>query len=805
MKNLLSVFFLLWSCTLPAQSDTSTLQKQDAVTALKKIGIKASVESVKKLTEERITSKQRITLDHMRTVNQQAKIFLKRGIDTLSFNKFLASAKYSLETVKDGILINKGTNQTQRNLDVSAAILNELSTRIAAKKLLLQTYAAKVTALNLLIDSLSSDPSLFTFPEDSADVIKHAKRMIVTAMEVSPIDSALDKATTLIEEQELKTDLLLFDINSTREDIDIYSNHLASQSLEKEFPYIWQAPTYSRPLPDIARFSIAKEMILLRFYAEDHLIWILFMLLLLSGAWYFCKSLKKQLQAAAPAADPEVRNLVSIHPLAVSIVITFSVFQFLFAAPPFIFSFFLWLATAISLYIIFKNHISTYWRRFWLFTTLLFILAGIDNMILQASRPERYYMLLIAVTGSIYMTIVLITKKKAELKEKKILYFISIVLLFEVSSTLLNLFGRFNMAKSLMVAGYVSLIMGIVFLWTIRLIDEGLTLASSVYKQPSRRLFYLNFNRVGKQTPVIFYIILVVGWILIVARNFYHLRIYSASVNNFVTMERTIGDYKYSITSLFVFVFVIFCSLLLSKLVSYFSAEHEPVNATGTTGKRFSFGSWLLVIRIVIITAGLLIACAAAGIPLDKFTIIIGALSVGAGLGLQGLVNNLVSGLIISFEKPLNVGDIIEINGGFATVKSIGFRSSVARSVDGANLVIPNGDLLSRQVTNWTMNNHFRRCHLAVGVSYDTDIEHAKILLLEILKADERILNYPAPDVFFQAFGDSAIEIELIYWIRDIKEFLAVKSDLIAKIFTVFKKENITIPFPQQDLHIKRT
>ena len=233
MKNLLSVFFLLWSCTLPAQSDTSTLQKQDAVTALKKIGIKASVESVKKLTEERITSKQRITLDHMRTVNQQAKIFLKRGIDTLSFNKFLASAKYSLETVKDGILINKGTNQTQRNLDVSAAILNELSTRIAAKKLLLQTYAAKVTALNLLIDSLSSDPSLFTFPEDSADVIKHAKRMIVTAMEVSPIDSALDKATTLIEEQELKTDLLFFYINSTREDIDIYSNHLASQSLEK--------------------------------------------------------------------------------------------------------------------------------------------------------------------------------------------------------------------------------------------------------------------------------------------------------------------------------------------------------------------------------------------------------------------------------------------------------------------------------------------------------------------------------------------------------------------------------------------
>ncbi|CAL1518829.1 mechanosensitive ion channel domain-containing protein [Chitinophaga sp. MM2321] len=802
MRNLLLAFILVWPSILIAQSDTTPPQKPDMVKALKQIGVNASVESTKKLAEERITNRQRVTLENIRSVNQQAKILLKRGIDTISFNKFLTAAKHSLETAKDGILHNKGTSQTQRNLDVSAAILNELYARISDKKHLLQNYSAKVTSLNFQIDSLISDPSLYTFPDDSADVVHHAKRMLVTAMEMSPIDSALNKATTLIEEQQLKTDLLLFDINSTREDIDIYSSHLASQSFSNEFPFLWQDPIFSRPLKDIIRFSIAKETILLRFYMEDHLIRILFMFLLLTGSWYFFKSLRKQLQAAAQQQYPNA-GLVTVHPLAVSVVITFSIFQFLFANPPFIFNFVLWLATVISLAIIFRNYISVYWQRFWIFITLLFILAGIDNMILQASRPERYFTLLISITGSIYITTLLISKKKAELKEKKILYFITIFLLFEISSSLLNLFGRFNIAKALMISGYVSLIMGIVFLWVIRLIDEGLVLASSIYRQPSRQLFYLNFERVGQRTPPIFYIILAVGWLLIVARNFYHLRIYSASVNNFVTMERTIGDYKYSIAGIFIFIFVLFCSLFLSRLVSYFASEQDTSGVSNKRGKTFSLGSWILVIRIIIITTGLILAFAAAGIPIDKFAIIIGALSVGVGLGLQGLVNNLVSGLIISFERPVNVGDVIEINGNFATIKSIGFRSSIARSIDGANLIIPNGDLLSQQLTNWTMHNHLRRCHLTVGVAYNTEIDQAKLLLIEILKADERILTTPAPDVFFKEFGSSSIEVELIYWIRDLKEYLPVRSDTISKVFNAFRKENITIPFPQQDIHIK--
>ncbi|WP_177192228.1 mechanosensitive ion channel family protein [Chitinophaga arvensicola] len=803
MRNLLLLFIIALPAALFAQTDTTRTPRRDIVTTLREMGAAESVKSVQKYEEEKTGNRQRAVLERIRSLSQQTKILLKRGIDTVSFDQSRVDAKRSLETVKDGILVNKGSSQTQRNLEVSAAIVNELYARITDQKKALQIYAAKVTALRMQIDSVSSDPSLFVFPADSASAMKQIRRLYLAAREVNPIDSALDKAVTLVEEQQLKTDYLLFDISAVREDIDIYSGHLARQSFEKEFPYLWAHPVLSRPLSDIIRFSFAKEMILLRFYVEDHVIRLFLVFLLLMGSWYFLRSLKKQVQRQHDVTDARADNLVIVHPFATAVVLTLSIFQFLFASPPFIFSFALWLMAAISLGFIFKGFISAYWQRFWIVTTALFLLAGVDNMILQVSRPERYLMLLISLGGCGYLTALLLNKNRTELKEKKILYFIIIFLVFEVCSSFLNLMGRFNVAKSLMISGYISLTVGVVFLWVIRLINEGLVLASGVYKTPSRQLFYLNFQRVGPQAPGIFYVALTVGWLLIVARNFYHLRGYAASVNTFITAERSLGDYNYSITGLLIFIFVLFCSLMLSRLVSYFATEQDHTIAAGKRSKGFSIGSWLLVIRIFIITVGVILAFAAAGIPMDKFAIVLGALGVGVGLGLQGLVNNLVSGLIISFEKPVNVGDIIELNGKFATVKSIGFRSSVVKSSEGANLIIPNGDLLSQQLTNWTMGHNLRRSHLTVGVAYETDIDRARGLLQDILKKDERILTSPAPAVFFTAFGDSSIEIELIYWNRDINESLIVKSDLISEIFQVFKKEQITIPFPQQEIHIK--
>ncbi len=179
-----------------------------------------------------------------------------------------------------------------------------------------------------------------------------------------------------------------------------------------------------------------------------------------------------------------------------------------------------------------------------------------------------------------------------------------------------------------------------------------------------------------------------------------------------------------------------------------------------------------------------------------------GALGLGVGLGLQTLVNNLVSGLIIAFEKPVNVGDVVEISGQSGTMKSIGFRSSVITSGTGADVVIPNGDLLNTHLLNWTLGGGRRRMDIAVGVSYGTNLEKVKEVILALLNDDEKILKYPEPAILFQEFGSSSIDVKIMFWVRDFRDGLSVRSNVIMGMDQAFKRNDIVIPFPQSDVHI---
>ncbi|SUJ30686.1 Potassium efflux system KefA precursor [Sphingobacterium spiritivorum] len=342
----------------------------------------------------------------------------------------------------------------------------------------------------------------------------------------------------------------------------------------------------------------------------------------------------------------------------------------------------------------------------------------------------------------------------------------------------------------------------ILFLWVVRLINEGLQFASMLYTHQEQRLFYLNYNRVGTQAPTFFYIFLVIGWFVLFGRNFYEFRQISEPLKNFFEQEHTLGSYTFSISNLLTFIVIMIVTTVVSKVVSYFASDQQWNSKEERRKRKLKVGSWLLLIRITIIVLGLFLAFAAAGIPMDKITLILGALGVGVGFGLQTLVNNLVSGLIIAFEKPVNVGDVIEVGGQGGTVKSIGFRSSVISTVDGADLVLPNGDLLNSHVINWTLGGYKKRMHIVLRVAYDSDLQHIRDLLLLIMGKQVNILTSPLPVVQYNQFAASAIDIDLYFWVRSLRDASQIRSDLMQAIHQHFRQEGIVIPFPQQDIHI---
>jgi small-conductance mechanosensitive channel len=183
--------------------------------------------------------------------------------------------------------------------------------------------------------------------------------------------------------------------------------------------------------------------------------------------------------------------------------------------------------------------------------------------------------------------------------------------------------------------------------------------------------------------------------------------------------------------------------------------------------------------------------------------VLTGAIGVGLGFGLQNVVNNFVSGLILLFERPIHLGDTVEIGGLVGTVRRIGARSSTILTFQGAEVIVPNSNLLSNQVINWTLSSQWRRVDVPVRVAYGTDPEHVLKLLVDAAESNPRVLRERPPTAYFLGFGDSGMNFELRFWSAYQDTWLQLQSDVVIAVAKTLQTAGIEIPFPQQDLHVR--
>lgn len=204
----------------------------------------------------------------------------------------------------------------------------------------------------------------------------------------------------------------------------------------------------------------------------------------------------------------------------------------------------------------------------------------------------------------------------------------------------------------------------------------------------------------------------------------------------------------------------------------------------------------------VLWVVGILVSLTALGFSTTSLTVAFGALGVGLGFGLQNIFNNFVSGLILLFERPVQVGDVVEVNGTWGTITKINVRSTQVQTFDNASLIIPNSEFISKQVTNWSFKDLRLRRIITVGVAYGSDVELVRETLFEIVHKHTRILKDPKPEVLFTDFGDSALIFKLRFW-STIDYFIPTETDIRFEIDRLFRERNIQIPFPQRDIHIR--
>ncbi|PKB15890.1 mechanosensitive ion channel family protein [Flavobacterium sp. 5] len=742
--------------------------------------------------------KQKIVFDEIDKEIQNADFILKTGVD---YKSFTTELEYVIDLKKkavDGIINNKNDFQTVRNITVTLVMLKELLTRIDIQLVNVKNNSDQLTQIQNKIDSLTLDQSIFFVPKDSLNKVLYYNKFNEMSDEISLVNSKFRNALDSIGELDVRGNKFKFELQN---DI-VVTDNIRKNEFTKLFSntdHIFKHNPGEKSFLESFRYSIEKEIIILLFFISNHMDTVSMMVLFVICIIVYLFFLKHKFNNSGIYHDVKLSKQIFKHPVASALLISFTLFNFFFIFPPFVYTALIWLISIFALTIVNKEIDSEQNKKIWRIYVFLILLGLYDNNILIHSVIEVYFILFLGLATSLYSYYILFKSKI--ILDNLFKYSLYTVIGFEVLSIIFILMGNYNLGKILMINGLITILMYYLFTNTYKLMVVILNYTKYLGEtEEEKKMDIASIENIQISSSVIF--ILVAGWIVSIGKNSYFFQTIVDPFANFFNENRTLGDINYTYLSIVIFFLILVISVLLTKIVSFLSTN---TSTTDSGAKGNKFGSWLLLIQIAIFAIGITIAFASAGIPIDRLTIIISALGVGIGFGLQTLVNNLVSGLIIAFEKPVNLDDIIEVGGQSGKMKSIGIRSSVVATFDGADVIIPNGDLLKEHLTNWTLGNNKKRLEINVGVGYGTDLENAKKILIEVMQNHSLILINPAPVALVTNFNDSSIDFIVRFWVGHISLANEVRSDMFIAIDTAFKANNIEIPFPKRDVYIKKT
>ncbi|MGM7702597.1 mechanosensitive ion channel family protein [Pseudalkalibacillus sp. Hm43] len=266
----------------------------------------------------------------------------------------------------------------------------------------------------------------------------------------------------------------------------------------------------------------------------------------------------------------------------------------------------------------------------------------------------------------------------------------------------------------------------------------------------------------------------------------------------------SIGKVDVSFFLILLAVLIISFANRTSKVITQFLLPNVYDRYQLDRGLRFTFNR---IFHYIIMVFAILISFTTVGIDMSALTVFAGVLGVGIGFGMQNIASNFISGLIILFERPIKVGDRVIINDVIGDIEKINMRATIIRTLDNERIIMPNSYFLEEEVVNRSYGDPRLRLVIPIGVAYGSDVEQVREVLLEAaqeeFEASETVLMQPPPYVNFTGFGDSSLDFELFIWISNPEYVIQIKSNLNFRIYHLLNKNNIEIPFPQRDLHVR--
>ena len=789
---LMSIYFCLPSGfsqdVVPVSQDTvetETIAFEEIPAAAGETVIRAKRMAEEVITEEQISSLETENDSIVRLISARLAEISEVELET-------AGKRYLNNLLGQAMSLNNTVENEKQNLSSIVATLNDKKGEIAEDKLLwLNTDEA--------LSEEESAPAIEGFIDDAIFYLDSVNALTMSRSE--EVLELLDRTIELGLKAEDEVNKLRSELSRRQKDI-MRTTHPSLFAIDYADPYHWQLEEHFQLLyvTDLVPFTEYLKS------TSDRLFYYLAFLVLLVALFFYFKSWIRGMELVSGSFYERMLKKILSKPVSAALILGLYISVLFFPNRPSIFTDITVLLVTVPLIVIFKT-LSEKRLHKYIYIFGVLILLRFINIILPADIV--LYRILTFLSAFIEILALLGLWgyfKKRDLRQKIFKGFVQLIILFHIITAsigaIADLAGALTLAEIAVnltitntLAGLLISISAIIVTGLLHLAIEGKQLRK--LNLISKYGSYLKHRLAGLVS-----LIAVIIWFFTILRSVNVNDDFREFLGKIVDNEYNIGSASFTLGSIILFFFVIWLSVIVARIIKVVLEEDVLERFTLKKGVPRMIS---VMIRYTLITIGVFLAVSAAGMPLDSLTIIFGAFSVGIGFGLQNIFNNLVSGLILLFERPVQIGDTVEVGNLIGVVKSMGIRSSNIKTFDGAEVIVPNGHLISNEVINWTLSDKRRRIEILSGVAYGSDVHKVQQLFMKVLNEHRDIIQDPAPNVYFNDLGESSLDFRLLFWTDNFDEWLRIRSEVVFKVHDALYAEGIEIPFPQRDLHIRST
>ena len=726
------------------------------------------------------------------TMNDISDI-MDNGFDTLDIVRELPPMIKSLKDNKFRIA-NRGHSMTLRRLSIIQSLLDDYTDQLKDWKTDLFSYSTQLISISSQIGSMTHDSLLRQLPADSALRNMYDERVGELSGKWHSTDSIAKKTLKRINilQSQVSDNYLL--TLALQKQVQLLIKTYWQKALGQEYAFIWKQDT-SRIVMTVFDTALVRSYrfnkLSLSAYMDSNwnlrILGIALFVVFFIWVWINIRKIKRKHDSTSEI----LMKLRYIHlfPLKAALVFAFTIAPFLDMHAPGIYAEVLQLILLVVLTVLLALKWHSRQFFYWLVLAVLYEIHCVDGLLVSPNFTPRMWLFIVDVISLVFGIMMIISMKRKKLPAMTSLQPLAIGYCVLASGALVcNVFGRVTLGSLLGNTAIFSFTLAIELMIFIRILLEAVFLQLEAAKKSTRFTQYLNYQNIEGRLKGILIFIASVFWVINLTQNLNLYDTVYTIVSNFLSLERNVGSTTFTFGSVFVFFLIIWLANFLQKYIGYFFGD----TSNDETGSRKKIGTSVLLIRLLVLTIGFFLGVAASGLPIDKITIVIGALGVGIGLGLQNIVNQLVSGIILAIERPIQVGDAIDIGGRSGKVKEIGIRSSRLITADGAEIIVPNGDLLSQTITNWTMNNNNVRAEIIVKIGNTQNIDNIKASIASLLNNTD-VMQTPAPQILVNSIGKDGFELKILFWVFEISKSTHLKSEILKNIYEKCKADGIDI------------